>query len=70
MTLNPQHRYIHPGDQEKEISVTFTLAELKQIQNKLLENTEQVAAQENAAYQPDIDLAQKLEYHITELTKD
>lgn len=66
MNLEPQHRYLEPGDDKKEVAIVFTLAELKQLQNMILREMDRSAEQENAIYEPQRQMAQKLEYFITE----
>lgn len=56
-------RYIYPHDHEKQTEIPFSLAELKTLQNIVLDkmNVDPIECL------PHRELAQKLEYYITEL---
>lgn len=62
-------RLIHPGDQEKEQEISFNLAELKTLQGIVTDRIKRDDEEHNAAYLPHRQLAEKLEYFITNLEK-
>ena len=70
MPLEPKKRFINPGDQDEQINAMFTLADLKLMQGVLVREMERVAKDENAIYEDQRLLSQKLEYLISEFDVD
>jgi len=67
MKLTPRRRYISPGDGDKELSLPFSVAELKTLQGIVLDRIQHDAEEQNAAFKPHLDLATKLEYYLSDL---
>jgi hypothetical protein len=67
MELQPKRRYVFPGDDEKQITLPFSVAELKTLQGIILDRIEQDAKEKNAAFKPHFELATKLEYYLSDL---
>jgi hypothetical protein len=61
---------IHPGDQDREQAITFTLAELKTLQGIVVDRIQHDDEVHNAAYLPHRQLAEKLEYFIGDLVDE
>ena len=65
MKLTPKRRYISPGDSDKELTLLFSVAELKTLQGIILDQIERDADEQDAAFKPHLDLATKLEYYLS-----